>query len=333
MKRILVIHTGGTFGMVPVPPHRTLVPDELAEHLLTHVPELKRIAHIDVECIFHLDSADIQIPHWVQLGQRIADNASRYDGFVIIHGTDSMVYTAAALSFMLRHFPKPVILTGSQRPLAEIRSDARLNLINSVELATYPIPEVCICFGAYLFRGNRTIKYSTINYDAFISPNYPPLAEMGIDIRIFQRHRQPKEPFQFLPHFSSDVVCWRYIPGLQPRFVEALEALPVKAIVFEALGLGNMAIKPHSMVEAVYQLCQQGKLVVITSQCPHGQVDLQRYENGVQLLKAGAIGAGDMTTETTVVKLMHLLALEGDNVAQLRRLLLQDIAGEITIKH
>ncbi len=316
--------------MVPMPPTRVLAPDQVAAHILTHVPELEKLARIDFQCVFNLDSADIQIPHWQQLARLIAQHLDSYEGFVIIHGTDSMVYTAAALSFMLRHLPKPVVLTGSQRPLAEIRSDARMNLINSVELATRPIPEVGIFFGTHLYRGNRTVKYSSIHYHAFESPNYPPLAEVGIDIRVYDRHLRRGGEFELRDAFCDQVLAIRFFPGLRPEYLQYLTDLPVKAVVLEALGLGNVAVKSSSLVPLVRALTEAGKQVVVTSQSRHGGVDLSRYENGMLLQQAGALGAGDMTTETTIVKLMHLLGQPDYDFHQISQLLHQSLAGEIS---
>ncbi len=327
------MHTGGTFGMVPMPPNQLLAPDEVASHILTHVPELEKLAHITVQCVFNLDSADIQIDHWQRLARMVAEHLDDYDGFVIIHGTDSMVYTAAALSFMLRNLPRPVILTGSQRPLAAIRTDARTNLINSVELATHSIPEVAIFFGTRLYRGNRTVKNSSIHYDAFQSPNYPPLAEVGIDVHVFDHHRRCQGGFQLREAISPAVLAVRYFPGLLPEYLEYVAGLPVKAVVLEALGLGHTAVKSQSLVPWIKGLREAGKLVVITSQSRHGRVDLSRYENGLRLRQAGAVGAGDMTTEAAIVKLMHLLGQGYDTPEILGRRLREDLAGEITTDH
>nr|NIV15464.1 asparaginase [Fodinibius sp.] len=210
MKKILIIHTGGTFGMMPMKPRQTLAPNQVEERVTAHVPELEKIASIDFNMIFNLDSSNIQPRHWQELAVLINQNIEAYDGFVIIHGTDSMAYTAAALSFMLNNLPKPVILTGSQRPLAEIRTDARINLINAVELATRPIPEVGIFFGTELFRGNRAVKVSSTDFHAFESPNFPSLAEVGLDVEIFTHRFPPTEAFQLKPDMSDKVLAVRF---------------------------------------------------------------------------------------------------------------------------
>ncbi len=329
MKNILIIHTGGTFGMVPQKPAPTLAPRQVQERITKYVPELEQIANIDFQAAFNLDSANIVPHHWQTLAKLIHKNIDDYDGFVVIHGTDSMVYTAAALSFMLQNLPKPVILTGSQRPLAEIRTDARMNLINAVELATYDIPEVGIFFGTELFRGNRAIKISGIDYGAFISPNYPPLAEVGLEVRIKNHHRRPTAAFNLLPEISDEVLAIPFFPGLQTTYLDWLKNSPLRAIVIQGLGMGNVATQEKSLVPLVTELTLAGKLVVITSQSRHGYVDLSLYENGKLIADAGAIGAHDMTTETTIVKLMHLFGTHPNALSKVTSMLHQSLAGEI----
>ncbi len=316
--------------MVPLSPSSVLAPEKIASHVLQYVPELPQIAEVEFQFIFNLDSAEIHIPHWIQLGRTIVANIEAFDGFVIIHGTDSMVYSAAALSYMLRHLPKPVVLTGSQRPLAMIRTDARLNLINAVELATHPIPEVSICFDNKLLRGNRTIKYSSIDYDAFRSPNFPPLATVGIDIHLDYPFEPPQFSFQFLPHFSDDILAIRFFPGLHPRFLDGIQQHPPRVLFLEALGLGNVAIQDGGFVQWVEQLVTQGVIVIIGSQSPHGFIDLTRYQNGIALQNAGAIGCNDMTNEAAIVKAMHLLGLGINQLQDFQQAFHTPIAGEIS---
>ncbi len=330
MKKLLILHTGGTFGMVPVEPDQTLAPNQMQERITQYVPEIEKIARIDFRMIFNMDSADMQPHHWQELATVISQEMDNYDGFVIIHGTDSMSYTAAALSFMLQHLPKPVILTGSQRPLAEIRTDARTNLINSVELATYPIPEVCIFFGTSLFRGNRALKISSTGFEAFDSPNYPPLATVGLDITITNRHLTHRKPFRLETALSDQVIEVRYFPGLRPELLRLLHQSSVKAVILRALGMGNIAVVDAELVREIKRLVEEGRIVVITSQSRHGRVDLTRYQNGKILADVGAIGAGDMTTETAIVKMMHLLGVYGDDRETIRKQITMPLAGEIT---
>lgn len=331
MKKLLLLHTGGTFGMVPLSPEQTLVPAQIQEHITRYVPEIQKIADIDFQVIFNMDSADMQPEHWIKLATTIHDSMDQYDGFVIIHGTDSMAFTASALSFMLQNLKKPVILTGSQRPLAEIRTDARTNLINSVELATHPIPEVSIFFGTKLLRGNRSVKISSTGFQAFESPNFPPLAEVGLDISFNNNHLQPQGEFRFYPELSDEVIEVRYFPGMRADVLRLLHTDSVKAVVINALGMGNVAIEKSGFLREIKQLVDLGKIVVITSQCLYGRVDLTRYQNGKRLAEVGAISAGDMTTEATIVKLMHLLGVYGDNPEKIEEKVSTPLAGELSI--
>lgn len=333
MKRILIIHTGGTFGMVPKKQRPTLAPHEVQQNIVTYVPELARIADISFQMIFNMDSANLQPRHWQELAKLIYSNLPNYDGFVIIHGTDSMAYTAAALSFMLKNLPKPVVLTGSQRPLAEIRSDARSNLIGAVELATYSLPEVSIFFGTQLLRGNRAIKVSSTDYGAFVSPNFPPLAKVGVEVVLdeppLSRTGQP----DLQADICEDVVALRFFPGLNPTNLKILLNTDVRALVIEGLGMGNIAVEEQSFVPLVQSLSNSGKIVVVTSQSDYGWIDLTRYQNGILIAEAGAIGAGDMTATATIVKLMHLLGRYPGQPDRIRQELTIPLAGEISLQN
>jgi L-asparaginase len=330
MKRILLLHTGGTFGMMPIKPSQTLAPSDIRNRIFANVPEIRNIADIDFKIAFNIDSADMQIHHWKKLADIIHNKYHHYDGFVIIHGTDSMVYTACALSFIFRNLNKPIILTGSQRPLAQIRTDARTNLINSLELATQGIPEVAIFFDTHLYRGNRTIKISSTHYDAFDSPNFPPLAEVGLDISLSHNHLSKGKELVYSDKFDSRVFCFQFNPGLNPAFLESLIDSPIRAVIIKALGTGNLAIRENSFIPWIEKMAAAGKYVVLSSQSPYGRIDLNLYENGKQVLEAGGLSSGDMTTPATVVKLMFLLAQLGENEDAVKSGLLKSLAGEVT---
>lgn len=330
MKRILMMHTGGTLAMMPEKPKKTLQKSDIAERITRHVPELREIAEMDYEMLFNMDSSNMQIENWQQIAGEIAVKMDDYDGFVITHGTDAMVYTAAALSFMLQNLPKPVILTGSQRPLAEIRSDARTNIINAVDFATFGIPEVCIFFGTHLYRGNRAVKISNMQFDAFQSPNFPPIAEVGTEVVLSDHFLKPAAAFALREKMSDEVLAVRFFPGLNPQYLNWLIENPAKAVVIQALGYGNVSVEKKSLLDLVSQITAAGKLVVITSQSLHARVDLLQYENGYLIKEAGAIGAGDMTVDATIVKLMHLLGYYSNDLQKVRELLRRPIAGEIS---
>jgi L-asparaginase len=331
MKKILLIHTGGTFGMMPAEPSQALAPANIRQLILKYLPEIRTMADIDFEVAFNLDSANIQIHHWQKLGEIIRDNYTAYDGFVIIHGTDAMVYTANALSYMLQGLDKPVILTGSQRPLALIRSDARSNLINSIELATHPIPEVAIFFGTSLLRGNRAVKISSTSYEAFASPNYPALAEVGLDVILSRQIMSGRKKLHYRDTFQNSVFCFRFFPGLDPTYLQFLANSSLQAIVVEALGVGNVAILEHSLTPWIRSMSASGKLVVIVSQSPYGHVNLDLYESGQKIREAGGISAADMTTTAAIVKLMFLLGCHPDDREKVRAEFLKSLAGELTM--
>lgn len=329
MKNILLIHTGGTMGM-PLGEGKPVAAQQFADEVFRHVPDLKSIANIDLVSPFNIDSSNISIPHWITLGQEIASSIDRYDGFVIIHGTDTMSYTACALSYMLTNLPKPVILTGSQRRLSDIRTDAKNNLINSIELATYDIPEVGIFFDYKLFRGNRTKKTSIDQFDAFASPNFPTLAEVGLRIDIKNIHRKPTGIFRLDRNFSKQVTCLRLFPGFDPVLLDAMLTSSVQVTILEGFGSGNVPILEDSVVPFVRQATENGKLVAIASQCINGNVSLDQYECGKQAAHAGAISCLDMTTEAAVIKAMYLLGQFGGDLQKVRSNFLINLAGELS---
>ncbi|OGB66909.1 MAG: hypothetical protein A2Y94_02380 [Caldithrix sp. RBG_13_44_9] len=330
MKNILLIHTGGTFGMMPAEPTKILAPADIQHLILKYLPETENIARIDFEVAFNIDSANIQIHHWRTLAGMILQNYKKYDGFVIIHGTDSMVYTASALSFMLQGLAKPVILTGSQRPLAVIRSDARSNLVNSIELATYNIPEVSIYFDKQLFRGNRAIKISSTSYEAFASPNFPVLAEVGLDITLAKNILPARKKLLYSDRFDENILCIRFFPGLLPAHLEAIAGSPVKGVVIEALGLGNLSIYEKSLIPWIENMSRAGKIIIITSQSPYGTVNFNLYECGQLITAAGGLSAGDMTSAASIIKLMFLLGQFPDNPQRVKTYYQKSLAGELT---
>jgi L-asparaginase len=329
MKHILLIHTGGTMGM-PSGGSRPAAPQQFADELFRHIPGVKTIADIDFKSPFNVDSSNITISHWIELGALVAEHIDRYDGFVIIHGTDTMSYTACALSYALNNLPKPVILTGSQRPLSDIRTDAKNNLINAIELATYDIPEVGIFFDYKLFRGNRAKKISIDNFDAFASPNYPALAEIGLNIEIKGHHRQPSGIFRMDRQFSHRVACFRLFPGFDPNVLDPMIDSDILVYVIEAFGSGNVPILDRSMIPFIEKVTQSGRLVVITSQCINGAVNFDLYECGKQAMRAGAISGRDMNTEAAVIKAMYLLGQFDNRVAKVRSNFSISLAGEMT---
>ncbi len=327
--RILILHTGGTLGMRPRHPDEALAPDEFATTVLEHVPELERIAEIHTKMLFNLDSADLAPEHWMGLAEAIYAARNDYDGVVITHGTDAMVYTASALSYVLRNLPFPVILTGSQRPLADVHTDGRANLVGAVDLALRPLPEVSVYFDGLLLRGNRAIKYSTFAFGAFQSPCFPPLAEIGTDVRLLHRFELPTDPFRLEGAFDPRVaVVWLH-PGHDGATLQGLIDTDIVAVLIAAFGTGNVSVSDRRVADAIEDLIAAGKLVAIGSQSPNSTVDLRRYAGGKLARDLGAVGIGDMTMQAATVKLMYLAGTLR-SVDDMRRALLEPIAGELT---
>jgi L-asparaginase len=329
MPRVLLIHTGGTMGMRPRQPDQALAPDEFGPTLLSLVPEISALADVDTRVLINIDSCDMTSQHWVQLAEAIAAQIDRYDGFVITHGTDAMAYTASALSYLLRDLPRPVILTGSQRPLAEPRSDARGNLVGAIDLATRDIPEVGIYFDGTLLRGNRATKRSSFRLAAYRSPNFPPLAEVGTDIVFGNELLQPTGAFRVQGQFDSRVAAIRLLPGQPASAIACLRQAGVRAVLVEAFGVGNLPVRDRSIAEALRGLIEAGVVVAIGSQSPHGRIDLHDYAGGRLAREIGAVGTEDMTLEAAAVKLMYLLGTLDDS-AEVRQQLAVPIAGEVT---
>lgn len=289
---------------------KDLNPDKWSDILYKELPELSKIAEIDIQNVFFEDSSDVNRSHWKHLAEQIDTEYDSYDGFVILHGTDTMAYTASALSFALQNITKPVILTGSQVPMSNIRSDARRNLINSIEFATYDIHEVAICFNDHLFRGNRTTKMSIGDFDAFTSPNYPFLAEVGIEIilsdNFLNNHQRKRKTFL---SFDDSVYVIKVHPNLNVNFLNNFDLTKAGAVILEAFGSGNIPIKgDYNLLPFVERCIGHHSHVIVTSQAAYDAVDLSHYASGNALKELGAISAGEMTMEATLTKTMHLLA-------------------------
>lgn len=325
MKRVLLIHTGGTLGMTGPP----LLPDAYANKLTEAVPELEKIADIDTRVVLNLDSSDLGPVHWTKLCSEVANSYADYDGFVIVHGTDTMAYTASALAFGLIGLEKPVILTGAQRPLASVRTDARRNLVDAVEMATRDIPEVTICFDGLLLRGCCSTKINARDYRAFDSPGVPALARLGVDIDLADHIRRPTRPFQPDARFVDHVLALHMTPGFRPRMLEMLLDLShrPKGIIVAGFGAGTVPREKGSLAPAVRRATDLGIEVVVITQS-FGSVDLSLYQNSRQLAEARAISGGRMNLEAAVPKLMHALALFSDRDER-RAYLQQNIAGEL----
>lgn len=336
---VLLIYTGGTIGMIENPDTGALESFNFDE-LLKQVPELKRFNYQIDTYQFQppIDSSDMEPELWVKMVRIIEEHYDTYDGFVILHGTDTMAYTASALSFMLENLAKPVILTGSQLPIGMLRTDGKENLITAIEIAAARrpdgspmVPEVCIFFENELMRGNRTTKVNAENFNAFRSFNYPVLATVGIHIR-YNEHlirRCPDGPLK--PHYLLDknVVMLTLFPGIQESVIEMVVRMPtIKAIVLKTFGSGN-APQKEWLVRHLKEAKRRGIIVVNITQCPRGAVEMRRYGTGLQLLQAGVVSGYDSTPECAITKLMFLLGHDF-SPEETRRLMDSDLAGEIT---
>ncbi len=316
-NRVLLIYTGGTIGMGRNPKTDALEPLDF-NHLIENLPEFKSITtQIDVyQFTPAIDSSDMNPRLWAQIVRIIADQYEQYDGFVVLHGTDTMAFTASALSYMLENLTKPVILTGSQLPISQLRTDGKENLVTSIEIAsayhqdgTPIVPEVCIYFSGKLLRGNRSTKINADGFNAFDSFNYPHLADAGVNIVYHEEYiLKPDYEKPMKPHFVMDpnVVVFTLFPGIQENIVRhILDAPELRSIVMRTYGSGNAPQKPWLM-HLLKQATEHGINIVNISQCAAGTVEMARYDNGYQLKNAGVISGYDATVESTVTKLMHL---------------------------
>lgn len=338
---ILLVYTGGTIGMKQDPVTFDLRPFDFSQ-ILEEVPELKKFGYrIDTYSFDPvIDSSDVNIGFWKRLTRLIEENYSRYDGFVILHGTDTMSFSASALSFMLGDITKPVVFTGSQLPIGMLRTDGKENLISSIEIAAskdpygHPmVPEVCIYFESQLYRGNRTTKYTAENFRAFRSANYPVLAEVGIHIKFNTAFiRYPvnwSAPLRPVYDLDPSVLIIKVIPGMKQEILEAMTDIPgIRAIILETYGSGN-APSGKWFTDTLKKAIDRGLIVLNITQCLAGRVDMDTYSTGKALKNIGVTGGGDSTTEAAVAKLFFLLGQYSDNKTIIN-LLEKNIRGELT---
>lgn len=335
--RLLLIHTGGTLmmrGGDPTPLH----PDVYTSDLVAELPVLSRIADIETRILFNLDSSDMQPHHWVELGaavhaaldERRDDGARAFDGVVVLHGTDTMAYTASALAFLLPGLDRPVILTGAQRPLAELRTDARSNLVDACQLATMDLPEVGIAFNSRLFRGCRAKKVDAWALAAFDSPTCPPLVNLGVTVERGAHVLAPRNRADYDPRIEPRVLAMRTFPGLDPELLLGALRSGVRGVLLEGFGSGNIPRLENSLVPVVEAALALDVPVVIVSQCLRGAVDLTRYEGGSAAQGAGAISGGTMTAQAALTKMMVAIGRAGGEgrVAAVKRAFAESWAGE-----
>lgn len=338
---ILLIYTGGTIGMKEDPTLGALTPFDFSQ-ILEEVPELGKFAYrIDSHTFSPLiDSSDVEPSLWVELTNLIEAKYDEYDGFVILHGTDTMAYSASVLSFMIEGLTKPVIFTGSQLPIGTPRTDGKENLISAVEIAAAKdseghalVPEVCICFDNILMRGNRTSKLNSDNFRAFRSENCPPLAEAGISIRYNSQIIRKPASWEQRPVFhkalDTRVSILKIHPGITPQVVRDIVCSEdTRAVILETYGAGNAPSKQW-FLDIITQASSQGKIIMNVTQCLAGSVNMDIYATGKSLKAAGVVSGYDSTTEGALGKLFHLLGICEDNL-RAAAMLCEDLRGEIS---
>jgi L-asparaginase len=334
-NKVLIVYTGGTIGMVQ-DENGSLHPFAL-DRIYDAVPQLKSCQYgIDSDTLDNIiDSSNMTPSLWVDIANIIEREYERYDGFVVLHGTDTMAYTASALSFMFKNLAKPIVLTGSQLPLGMLRSDGRENIICALEIASTQqctIPEVCIFFENHLYRGNRSTKMSAANFDAFETYNYPSLAKAGINIS-FRDHLflpMPTEPLVVRKEFDTRVAILKLFPGIGPDVVNAVLRSPnLQGVIIETYGSGN-APTDSWFISALEEAIRRGIIVMNVTQCKAGSVVMRQYAASCDMDRIGVIGGGDITIEAAITKLMFLLGNFPQNKDHVRQRLSQSLRGEIT---
>ena len=338
---LLLIYTGGTIGMKQDMKDLTLKPFDFSQ-ILDEVPEIRKFAFKIDTYSFEppIDSSDVEPSLWQDLARLIKEKYEDYDGFIILHGTDTMSYSASALSFMLDGLTKPVIFTGSQLPIGVPRTDGKENLISAVEIASakdeegHPaVPEVCVCFDSLLMRGNRSTKVNSEVFRAFQSPNFPPLAEAGINIRYNNEYiRKPNDWYQSLTintELDTRVSILKIHPGITPEVVRnILCGKDTRAIIMETYGSGNAPTRDW-FLDIVKESSAMNKIIVNVTQCLAGTVNMNIYANGKALERAGVIDGYDSTTESALAKLFYLMGKSQDN-AWVRAMMGRNLKGEIS---
>ncbi len=339
--RILIIYTGGTIGMIEDSESGTLRPFNF-DHLIDNVPKIRKLDYSinNIQFDEPIDSSDMSIGDWQKIARYIGDNYDRYDGFVVLHGTDTMAYTASALSFMLENLHKPVIITGSQLPIGEVRTDGEENLITALQIAAATdasgnpiVQEVAILFENYLWRGNRSTKKSADNFNAFKSNNYPPLAKIGLGIHFDTDAlwRSPsRRPLDVRLNLDPSVMFIDLFPGLSSEVLNHMLHTPgIKGIVLRTYGAGN-APSQSWFTDSIADAIERGIVIINVTQCATGGVHDRRYYTGDRLARAGVISGRDMTSEAAVTKMMYLFGL-GLAPAEVRRYLGCSLCGEVSV--
>lgn len=333
-RRVCILYTGGTIGMVPSAQGYVPGPHTLQE-TLEAIPDMRHPDMPDWELVEFsplLDSSDMAVGEWNKIGSAVAQRYDAFDGFVILHGTDTMAYSASALAFMLEHLDKPVIFTGAQIPLCELGSDGRENIVHSMRIAAAGVVrEVCVYFDGLLLRGCRSTKKSSDQLLAFESPNAPHLAEVGITIRYNTPALRPAstEPFHFQPFADVPVGVIKVFPGIQFELFESIMTDKLKGVVLETFGAGNIPSSQHALLPIIQKAYRSGSIIAVCSQCMQGTVSLGAYATSNALRDIGAVNGRDMTTEAALTKLYYLFSLNLPK-EEIKVRMEQDLRGELS---
>lgn len=333
-KRILILNTGGTISSVKTPngyePVAGYVESVLAQLALLKHPDMPDYVIKEYQPL--LDSSNMTVQDWNRIASDIAKEYDAYDGFIIFHGTDTMAYTASALSFMLEHLAKPVIITGSQIPLSEVRNDAIDNVVTSLWLCAHqPLHEVCIYFNQQLLRGNRSQKVSAQRFNAFDSPNFPHLARIGIQIELHKDLllKKPQKPFRLQLIQPQFIANFRLFPGFASEVLAYILEQPLKGLILETYGAGNAQNNDERFLQLLKNASARGVILVNCSQCQHGAVEMNQYATGHALKEAGLISGHDMTPEAAHCKLLYLLC-KGYEIPKIKQLMETNLCGELS---
>lgn len=337
-SKVLLIYTGGTIGMMQDAKTGQLKPFDF-KHLTEQIPELNKfeVTLSAVSFSKPIDSSDMRPEVWIEIAETIKKNYDKHDGFVILHGSDTMSFTASALSFMLENLSKPVILTGSQLPIGTIRTDGKENLITAIEIAAAKekgkpvVSEVCIYFEYQLYRGNRTHKYNAEHFQAFQSPNYPILAEAGVHLKYNSAalKKPVSKKLNIQTKLDTNIAILKMYPGISKNAVEAiLNTKGLKGLIIETFGAGN-ATTQEWFIESLKKTISKGVVIYNVTQCNAGKVEQGKYATSASFNKIGVIGASDITFEAAVAKMMYVLGMTSDK-KEIAKMLKADLRGEVS---